>query len=219
MLQFLLLFCLPLLLGCASAHPQQVAQPDLARLAGAGQLRVVNRAVTPLREAGRRGLRFDSRPLNGLAWLPGVALREGSVEFDVRGKDVLQRSFVGLAFHGLNDSTFEAVYFRPFNFRHAEAERRAHAVQYVAEPEFPWNRLRREFPGRYEVALTAPPAPTEWFHVRVLIGGAQVQVFVNDEAVPSLQVAPLRTAAGAQLGLFVGDNSDGDFANLRIRAR
>jgi hypothetical protein len=58
-----------------------------------------------------------------VAWLDGVELATGTLEVDVRGKDVLQQSFLGLAFAGVNDSTFEAVYLRPFNFRAREPNR------------------------------------------------------------------------------------------------
>ncbi|WP_400193658.1 hypothetical protein [Hymenobacter sp. B81] len=215
-----LICLLPLLAGCAPGRPAGRAAPaDVAALVEAGKVRVVNRAATALREAGRSGLRFDSRPLDGLAWLPNVAFAEGTVEFDVRGKDVLQRSFVGLAFHGLNDSAFEAVYFRPFNFRHADSLRRRHAVQYVAMPEHPWNRLRREFPGRYEAPVQPAPDPGGWLHVRLEVRPTEVAVYVDEAPVPALRVVPLRPAAGRQLGFFVGDNSDGDFANLRVRPR
>ncbi|GAB2960742.1 hypothetical protein GCM10027048_30770 [Hymenobacter coalescens] len=205
------------LTGCVAAHTGgRAGQPELAALARSGQLRVTNRAVMPLIEAERQGLRFDARPLDGIAWLSDVAFTAGTIEFDVRGKDVLQRSFVGVAFHALNDSAYETVYFRPFNFRHADARRRSHAVQYESEPEYPWERLRKEYPGQYEAALQPAPAPNEWFHVRLVVRPPLLEAYVGEAAAPALRVTQLRPPRGSRLGLFVGDNSDGDFANLRI---
>ncbi len=34
----------------------------------------------------------------------------------MRGKNVFQKSFIGIAFHGQDDKTYDAVYCRPFNF-------------------------------------------------------------------------------------------------------
>ncbi len=56
-------------------------------------------------------------PDAGIAWINDIRFSDGIIEFDVKGKNVLQQSFVGFAFHGSNDSTYDAVYFRPFNFK------------------------------------------------------------------------------------------------------
>ncbi len=142
---------------------------------------------------------------------------QGTVEFDVRGRDLLQQSFVGLAFHGQDDKTYEAVYFRPFNFRATDPVRRVHAVQYVALPGHPWQKLRTEHPDHYEAALSPAPDPDDWFHVRVEVAGGQVSIFVNGAASPALSVERLGPWTGGRLGLWVGNNSGGDFANLTIR--
>ncbi len=67
----------------------------------------------------------------GLVWIEGSDFGEGTIEVDVRGKDVLQQSFVGVAFHGKDDKTYESVYLRPFNFRADDPVRHQHAVQYM----------------------------------------------------------------------------------------
>jgi hypothetical protein len=220
MLPNLLVAFAALLTACATSRfASGGLRFDLAALAQTPNPPVVNRAVSPLADNERRGIRFDSRPFDGLLWLPGVSFTTGVIEFDVRGKDEFQRSFVGLAFHGANDSTFEAVYFRPFNFRAADPVRRSHAVQYIAHPQHTWKRLRQEQPDVYEAGLSLAPDPAGWFHVRLVVQASQVQVFVNDATTPSLSVTPLRAALGQKIGLYVADNSDGDFANLRISSQ
>jgi hypothetical protein len=37
---------------------------------------------------------------------------------------------------------------------------RGHSAQYESEPEFPWDRLRAEAPGKYESYVDL--APGEW---------------------------------------------------------
>jgi hypothetical protein len=51
----------------------------------------------------------------------------------IRGKDVREQSFVGVAFH-VQGTTYHAVYFRPFNFRVDDPVRRSHTVQYISSP-------------------------------------------------------------------------------------
>src|SRR5579872_6372654 len=124
---------------------------------GAGQAQaptyaVVNRAFQEDTVTGV--IHMDERDGDGIAWIKDETFTAGTIDFDAKGKDILQRSFVGFAFHGVNDSTFEAVYFRPFNFRNTDVTRQAHCVQYVALPGYDWQRLRTEHPGVYEQAVS-----------------------------------------------------------------
>ena len=178
---------------------------------------VYNRRVTPLADGARTGIRLDSAVSHGIAWLTGIAdFATGTISADIRGKDVLQRSFVGIAFAGVNDSTYELVYLRPFNFRATDSTRRAHAIQYVADPDYPWSRLRREHPGQYEKPVLPAPDPNSWVRLRLVVTPAEVRAFVNDATAPSLVVGRLRPGARGRVGLWVGTQSDGEFANVRV---
>ena len=63
--------------------------------------------------------------------LKGVNFKQGTIEVDLRGKDVLQ-SFPGICFHGVNTLTYDVVYFRPFNFEHPDTLRRNWSAQYMS---------------------------------------------------------------------------------------
>lgn len=190
-------------------------EPDLANVATAKDVKLVNRAVSAADKDGKRALRFDERPGEGLAVWPEVQFSDGTIEFDVRGKDVFQQSFVGVAFHGAGDA-YEAVYFRPFNFRAGDPERESHSVQYVFEPTHSWDRLRSEHPGQYEKALTPAPDPNSWVHARVVVTYPKVSVYVNNAAEPSLVVDELSDRKSGWVGLWVGNGSGGEFANLKV---
>lgn len=123
---------------------------------------------------------------------------------------------MGIAFHSQDDQTYEAIYFRPFNFHAADPLRRVHAVQYIAHPICTWEKLRADFPGRYEAALSPTPDDNNWFHVRVEIQSTGVRVFVDQNPTPALVVKRLVQTANGQVGLWVGNESGGDFANLRV---
>lgn len=186
------------------------------RILEPGSLDVFNRTATSVRDGTRTGVRLSARADNGVAYLRGVELGNGTIELDIRGKDVQGQSFVGVAFHGADDTTYDAVYLRPFNFRTDDPERHKHAVQYVSHPTYPWQKLRAEHPGEYEQPVTPSPDPNGWFHVRVVVASPKVSVFVADATEPSLVVSQLSHRAKGRVGLWVGNGSDGDFANLRI---
>jgi hypothetical protein len=177
---------------------------------------VGNREMQPLVEAPRRGLRLDARMGDGVAWWPDAQLGNGTIELDLRGRNLPQQSFVGVAFHGVDETTFDAVYFRPFNFRAATDVGRARSVQYVSHPTYTWDRLRAEHPGQYEGAITPPPDPDDWFHARLEITHPTVRVFVDPVAAPVLEVRQLNDRRSGWVGVWVGNGSAGAFANVAI---
>jgi len=179
-------------------------------------VQVFNRSVSALSDGTRKGVRLNEQPGEGVAYLKGIEFSNGTIEFDVRGKDVQGQSFVGVAFHGLDSTTYDAIYLRPFNFRTEDPARHSHAVQYVSQPAYPWQRLRTERPGVFEQPVSPPPDPNGWFHVRVVVASPKVSVFVGDAKQPSLVVTQLSDRTTGLVGLWVGNGSGGDFADLKI---
>jgi hypothetical protein len=176
--------------------------------------RAVNRELSRLAERG--GVHLSAKEGPGVAWIEGTDFGEGAIEVDVRGKDVLQQSFVGVAFHRKDDQTYESVYLRPFNFQAADPARHNHAVQYIQVPEFDWPILREKFPEEFERPVGASIKPADWVHVRVVVNGGRIQAFVGSVTTPTLDVRKLGQLDRGMVGLWVGNNSDGDFANLRV---
>jgi sugar lactone lactonase YvrE len=214
--------CPLLVLGTAGALAAQAtpAAPDLAHLLTPdGRGRIVNRAVAPVPDGPAGAVRLDERAGQGLAWIRGVRFSTGVIEVDVRGKDAFQRSFVGIAFRGASDSRYEVVYLRPFNYRAADPVRRSHAMQYALHPELTWSALRRERPGVFESAAGSGLDPGQWVRLRIDVQEDRVRAFVGDSVSPALDVPRLGTVREGVVGLWVGEGSGGDFANLRIEPR
>lgn len=197
-----------LLFGASTLAGQRSIEPK--------DLDVFNRTVSVLSDGTRKGVHLDERPGEGMAYLKGIEFSNGTIEFDVRGKDVQGQSFVGVAFHGLDSTSYEAIYLRPFNFRTDDPARHSHAVQYVSQPTYPWQRLRAERPGVFEQPVSPAPDPNAWFHVRVVVASPKVSVFVGDAKQPSLVVTQLSDRTKGLVGLWVGNGSGGDFADLKI---
>ena len=194
----------------------KIFSPDLSSIEDGAKWRIVNRQAVAFEDAGRKAVRLDEKPGDGIVWLNGVEFSEGAIEVDLKGRNIPQKSFIGLAFHGVDDTTYEAVYFRPFNFNAVEAVRRSHSVQYISHPAHTWYRLREEKPGVYENALDPALDPDGWFHVAIELSEHSVSVFVNGAEKPSLKVERLAGRRSGAVGLWVGNGSDGNFANLRI---
>jgi hypothetical protein len=198
-----------------TAQAGAVQNIDLAQATTAKETRALNRDVTPL-TGDRTGVHLSEREGVGLLWLTGTSFTEGTLQVDVRGRDVLQKSFLGLAFHGKDDTTYESVYLRPFNFRATDPDRHQHAVQYMAAPDYDWPRLRKEFPEEFENPVDQATDPTGWVTLRIVVQAKSVQIFVGPAKAATLEVRRLGSSDSGMIGLWVGNNSDGDFANLRI---
>lgn len=211
----------PATVAAAAAATVPTPPIDLAARLAEGRLRTVARTATPLADGGRTVVRLDatdsgSLARSGVAWLDDVTFADGTIEVELRGRNAPGASFVGVAFHGVTDSTYEAVYVRPFNFGHADSAARAHAVQYVSHPGHTWRRLREAHPGVYEAAIEPAPDPDAWLRLRVIVAGQTVAVHVNGAERPSLVVRRLGTQPSGRVGLWVGNPSRGDFATLRV---
>ena len=211
---------LSLLLSCiaalgASAGLAATVTPDLAALGrgGAGWEVPASNPFAPAKDAPGGDTAVQANPV-ALAYVAGLELADGVIEFDVRGRAGDQSSFVGVVFHGVDGETHDGVYFRSFNFGHENPEKRRHAVQYIAHPDWPWFRLRKERTDEFEKGVTPEPKSTGWFHARVVLAGGRVRVFVNDAVEPSLDVPKLNDRRSGRVGVWF--SGFGDIANLRI---
>ena len=151
----------------------------------------------------------------GLNWIKDAQFTNGTIDVDLKGRDVFQQSFLGIAFHGGDTANYDVVYFRPFNFRSADTLRRQHAVQYMSIPSYPWDRLRKEHPLVYEQPVHPAPGAEDWFHATIVVKNKWISVYVNHAASPSLQAELLAGIRNRKIGLWA-DGLKGRFANLVI---
>ncbi|RAW00862.1 hypothetical protein [Pseudochryseolinea flava] len=187
---------------------------DLSKLANDKKLVMSNRALVV--DTKTKSIKLDERSGQGLATIKDVTFTTGTIEVDLKGKDVVQKSFIGVAFHIQNDSTFEAIYFRPFNFHAEDPIRKIHAVQYVFQPVYTWYKLREERNGEFEKAIDNAPNANDWFRAKIEVTDQEVLVYVNNSATPSLKVARLSTSNTGGIALWTGEGSGGEFKSLVI---
>ena len=214
------LSALTLLLVIATSLHLSAQSTDTINLSTIGEdprWKVAGRTVSAVDIKGKHAIRMSEGEGMGVVWLDGYDFANGVIEVDLLGRSQpVQGSFLGVAFRVVDAQTHDAVYFRPFNFRAVDSLRHSHAVQYVSHPGWPWQRLRSEHPGQYEQPLVPAPDGDEWFHVRVVVARPKVSVFFNGATQPSLVVNELSDRTRGSVGLWVGEGSGGNFANLRV---
>ena len=178
-------------------------------------LELVNREITLL-SSDKNTVSLNRQKGDGMALIKDLEFTEGLIEVELMGEDNPGRSFVGIAFNIENDSTYEAVYFRPFNFRAEEQLRREHAVQYIYHPKHTWRFLRSNFTGQYEAPYPRQPLPDAWFAVQIKVTATHVYVYDQETQTELLSVERLSAPVSNRLGLWTGFNSKGSFRNLKV---
>jgi hypothetical protein len=191
-------------------------EPDLGVLADGKGLNPSNRSLSRLTEGMRKGVRVSGAEGEWPVYLPDLKFANGTIELEMKGKDVQGGSFIGVAFHGVDGTTYDAIYFRPFNFKTDDQARVLRAVQYVSQPAHPWQKLRTDTPGQYEKPVKPVPDPNDWFHARIVVASPKVSVFVANATEPCLTVNQLSDRKNGLVGVWVGNTSGGDFANFKI---
>src|SRR6266566_1999542 len=133
-------------------------------------------------------------------------------------KSTAPRGFVGVAFRVNLDAAkdvakYECFYLRPTNGRADDQVRRNHSTQYISHPDFPWFRLRKEFPEKYE--SYADVVPGEWTKLKIEVRGDKARLYVQGAPQPALVVNDLKQAQG-KISLWVGTETIAHFANRRV---
>lgn len=179
------------------------------------KLILVNRDITS-KDKATNSIALNNKVGDGMAILEEIDFQEGTLTIDLKGENTPGRSFVGVAFNIQNDSTYEAVYFRPFNFQSKEDIRRAHSIQYISHPKNTWRYLRTNFEGKYEAEFGRQPSPEEWFSVAIQIDEKTVSVYDKENNKELLSIDRIERPTSTKIGLWTGFNSKGEFRNLRV---
>ena len=214
-----LLFCLLALnmAGFSQAIPTasfDAPKLDVAVVTYKGQAatRLMDRAPTTA---------LNTMGTGGIALLKGAPFHNGSIEVEVAGQPATgspeaARGFVGIAFRVQGGGAkYELIYLRPTNGRADDMLRRNHSVQYEAEPEWSWSRLRSETPGVYESYVDLEAGA--WTKYRIVVKGIRAELYVNGAAQPCLIVKDLKLGdVAGPVALWVGPGTEAWFADLKV---
>lgn len=220
----MLTFFVAVLMAFPFRGSTQVSTYPLDSLQG---LKLHKVAVESVTYRGRKSLRvIEGAGIAGggedrLAILTGTDFRDGVIEVELAGKPREgavegARGFVGIAFRVAPDvSKFECIYLRPTNARADDQVRRNHSVQYISFPDFPWQRLRKESPEKYETYVDLVPG--DWTRVRIEVRGVKARLYIHGVEQSTLVVNDLKLAeAKGAVALWIGPGTEAHFANLRL---
>jgi len=198
------------------------AAPNFPLESAAG-LRLHNVTVVPETLDGKKGVRVTgTEAAETLAVIEGLEFGNGVIEAEIAGAvkpgaPEGARGFVGIAFRLQADmKTYDAFYLRPTNGRADDQVRRNHSAQYISHPEWPWFRLRKETPEKYESYVDLVPGA--WTKIRIEVSGAQARLYVHDQPQPTLVVNDVKTGPGESgaVALWLDVGTLAHFRNLTV---
>lgn len=145
-------------------------------------------------------------PGNGQVMLKNLLFKDGTIEFDTQPVDVTKSAFVSIYFRKESAVENECVYLRA---KPDEHEQRNDAVQYTPTIHGVniWDLL-----GQYQAPAIIHNQ--DWNHIKLVISGLQMRVFVNDMTRPALQIPHLE---GTGLKGALAFEGLAYFANLVVK--
>lgn len=190
--------------------------------------RPVNVFVTAVEIEGRKAMRVTKDPKiqevdeATYARLVGADFQNGTIEVQVLSRLLpdapdYARGFIGIAFRiDADNSKFEGIYIRPTNGRADDAFRREHSTQYFSYPDFKFDRLRKESPGKYE--SYADIGLDEWIKLKIEVKRETAKFYLNGSEQPVLSVDDLKHGPDSfgGIGLWVDIGTEGYFTGLMI---
>jgi hypothetical protein len=208
--------------------PAQVAaQSSKVKLDSTDGLELVNGKAEMAAYRGRKAVHLMPLPGHEMAdgsvfaILKGTDFKDGAIEVDLAGAprpgaDPSMKGFIGIAFRVQpHADASEMFYLRPSNGRAPEQLTRNHSAQYVSDPDFTWQRLRTETPGKYESYVDLEPGV--WTKIRIEAAGTKARLYVNGASQPCLIVNDLkRGESRGQIALWSHETTEAYFANLSV---
>src|SRR5436853_772624 len=224
------------ILAFAQQKPDGSAQAETKRypLESVEGLGFHNVTAEPSVLQGKKGLRATiseetlrriertQQPAQGLVWIEDLDLSNGVIEAEIAGALAPgaggeARGFVGIAFRVQEDlENYDAFYLRPTNGRADDQERRNHSAQYISLPKWPWSRLRKETPNKYEAYVDLVPGA--WTKIKIEVRGEQARLCVHDNEQPTLIVKDLKSGANGHGGvaLWFEPGTVAHFRNITV---
>lgn len=132
---------------------------------------------------------------------------DGVIEMDVAwgGK---KGGYLGLAFRIKDPHHYETVYFRP------ESSGTINAIQYMPEKQADFNWWNYET-DKYQARATLPLH--DWFHIKAVVKGNTVSIYINNQLKPSMVYKPLDNSLKVgSAGFWFGNSSDCAYKNLVV---
>jgi hypothetical protein len=152
--------------------------------------------------------KIDNYKSASLAYPKSLNFKDGIIEFDLAfaGKG---NGYIGLAFRIKDAHHYETVYFRPLS------SGTINAIQYMPEKKTEFNWWDYEA-NKYQASAILPR--NGWFHVKVVVMGSKMEVYVNNALKPAMVYTALDASLkSGSVGYWHGNSSLGAYKNLVVK--
>jgi hypothetical protein len=150
---------------------------------------------------------FNNYKFGAVAYPKALNFKDGVIELDMASSN--GQEYLGLAFHIKDAHHYETLYFRP------AGSNTINAIQYMPEKkdEFNWWDYEAE---KYQAKATLPS--TTWFHVKAVIKGRELTVYVDRQPKPAMVYKALDPSLDSgSAGFWFGNSLSCAYKNLIIK--
>lgn len=150
---------------------------------------------------------FNNYKFGAVAYPKGLNFADGEIELDMASSN--GQEYLGLAFRIQDAHHYQTLYFRP------ASTGTINAIQYMPEKknDFNWWDYEAE---KYQAKATLPA--TSWFHVKAVVKGNELKVYVNHEATPSMVYKDLDPdLKQGSVGYWFGNSLSCAYKNLTVK--
>lgn len=152
--------------------------------------------------------KFANYKSASIAYPKKLNFKDGIIELDI-ASPVGKAGYVGIAFRIKDEHHYETLYFRP------GSSGTINAIQYMPKKkaEFNWWDYESE---KYQAKTTLPL--TAWFHVKAIVKGRILTVFVDNQPRPAMVYNALDPdIKSGSVGFWLGNSASGAYKNLVVK--
>lgn len=150
---------------------------------------------------------FNNYKFGTVAYPKGLNFTNGEIELDMASGN--GNDFLGLAFRIQDLHHYQTLYFRP------ASTGTINAIQYMPEKknDFNWWDYEAE---KYQANAILPS--TGWFHVKAVVKGNELRVYVNHETKPAMVYKDLDPGLKqGSVGYWFGNSLSCAYKNLTVK--
>jgi hypothetical protein len=150
---------------------------------------------------------FNNYKFGAVAYPKDLNFTDGEIELDMASSN--GNEYLGLAFRIRDAHHYQTLYFRP------ASSGTINAIQYMPEKkdEFNWWDYEAD---KYQSKATLPA--TAWFHIKAVVKGQQLTVYVDHQPKPAMIYNALDPELkSGSVGFWFGNSSSGAYKNLTVK--
>jgi hypothetical protein len=150
---------------------------------------------------------FNNYKFGTVAYPKGLNFTDGEIELDMASSNGSE--YLGLAFRIQDAHHYQTLYFRP------ASTGTINAIQYMPEKKEDFNWWDYEA-DKYQAKATLPA--TNWFHVKAVVKGNELKVYVNRQTTPSMVYKNLDPdLKQGSVGYWFGNSLACAYKNLTVK--